>query len=158
MPRNPPVKFLPVCPNGLEQSCRICNVTKPLSQFTKHTQVIGGWGTECLDCARIRTSAYRNSNLEKVRVHDRERSKRAPRLEELRKLSANYKFLNPEKAHAHQAVRGAIESGRLKRLPCVVCGNPKSAGHHEDYSKPLKVIWLCYAHHKQLHEGTLKLP
>lgn len=24
--------------------------------------------------------------------------------------------------------------------------------HHPDYSKPLEVIWLCFIHHKEIHD------
>jgi hypothetical protein len=45
----------------------------------------------------------------------------------------------------------AVRSGRLVRKPCEVCGEPKSEGHHEDYHKPLEVVWLCRRHHKLAH-------
>jgi len=45
----------------------------------------------------------------------------------------------------------AIQSGKLIRMPCVECGNPNSDAHHEDYTKPLDVVWLCRLHHMQLH-------
>jgi hypothetical protein len=31
--------------------------------------------------------------------------------------------------------------------PCVACDSEKSEMHHEDYSKPLEVWWLCRKHH-----------
>jgi len=52
---------------------------------------------------------------------------------------------------AGRIFHNAIRSGKMERLPCVVCGNPKSEGHHEDYSEPLDVIWLCRKHHKDIH-------
>ena len=43
---------------------------------------------------------------------------------------------------------------KLKKLPCQVCGTTKHIhGHHEDYSKPLDVMWLCAKHHAQLHRS-----
>ena len=45
----------------------------------------------------------------------------------------------------------AIRDGSLIRQPCERCGHPKTDGHHEDYSKPLDVIWLCRRCHLQHH-------
>ena len=52
---------------------------------------------------------------------------------------------------ARWAVRRAVASGALVRNPCEVCGNPKAQGHHDDYSKPLVVRWLCASHHREHH-------
>lgn len=57
----------------------------------------------------------------------------------------------PEKVKARTAVYGAIQRGDLVRQPCSVCGSPKSHAHHQDYSKPLQVDWLCQKHHGQEH-------
>lgn len=57
----------------------------------------------------------------------------------------------PEKRAAHKKVESAIRAGKLKRQPCVRCGNPKSQAHHDDYGKPLEVMWLCRAHHRERH-------
>jgi hypothetical protein len=32
-----------------------------------------------------------------------------------------------------------------------VCGRTRSHAHHDDYSKPLDVIWLCSTHHRSRH-------
>ncbi len=59
--------------------------------------------------------------------------------------------MNPEKYKAHTAVGNAIRDGKLKKLSCNVCGNNKVHAHHNDYSKPLEVIWLCSLHHARKH-------
>lgn len=57
------------------------------------------------------------------------------------------------KVEARLITRNAIRRGELTRLPCEVCGTAKSHAHHEDYSKPLEVVWLCRAHHEALHHA-----
>lgn len=58
---------------------------------------------------------------------------------------------NPEAARAHTKVQVAIESGKIKRGSCRICGSPKAHAHHKDYSLPLNIIWLCSYHHRRLH-------
>ena len=49
----------------------------------------------------------------------------------------------------------AVRDGMIKRKPCVICGNPKTHGHHENYGEPLNVIWLCNFHHRKHHIDML---
>lgn len=35
--------------------------------------------------------------------------------------------------------------------PCRVCGEMKAEMHHEDYSKPREVVWLCRLCHVRYH-------
>ena len=58
---------------------------------------------------------------------------------------------DPVKKKAGTALRYAVNSGKLTRLPCVKCGTEPAQGHHKDYSKPLDVIWLCRKHHEEEH-------
>jgi len=55
----------------------------------------------------------------------------------------------PDRAKARDAVNYQIRTGRLKRLPCEVCGAERTQAHHDDYSKPLEVKWLCMLHHRE---------
>lgn len=65
-----------------------------------------------------------------------------------------YRESNPEKHAAHIAMRNAIRRGELSRGPCEVCGCLKRVeGHHDDYSRPLNVRWLCKRHHIAAHNG-----
>jgi len=56
-----------------------------------------------------------------------------------------------EKVYARHRLREAVKNGSVIKYPCVVCGEKKSNGHHEDYSKPLEVVWLCLKHHMERH-------
>jgi hypothetical protein len=59
----------------------------------------------------------------------------------------------PEKTKARNAVRRAVKNGMLIKLPCAQCGNRESFAHHDDYTKPLEVVWLCRKHHRARHNG-----
>ena len=59
---------------------------------------------------------------------------------------------DPLKKWARAKLRTNVARGKIVKLPCEKCGNQKSEGHHEDYSKPLEVIWLCRKCHKDLHD------
>lgn len=60
----------------------------------------------------------------------------------------------PSTRDRHKArwlVRAAINAGRLTRQPCEICGASSTDAHHDDYSKPLAVRWLCRPHHIEYH-------
>jgi hypothetical protein len=56
-----------------------------------------------------------------------------------------------QKSRAVSLVNLAIKRGDLVRGACEVCGSAESHGHHDDYSKPLKVRWLCSLHQSEEH-------
>ena len=61
-----------------------------------------------------------------------------------------YRKRYPERIKAHYQVNQAIKTGLIVRKPCEVCGAIAQA-HHDDYSKPLEVRWLCAKHHSRHH-------
>ncbi|OLE67241.1 MAG: hypothetical protein AUG09_03490 [Acidobacteria bacterium 13_1_20CM_2_68_7] len=52
---------------------------------------------------------------------------------------------------AHLMVGAALRLGVLRKRPCR-CGTREVQAHHEDYSRPLKVMWLCAACHARHHQ------
>lgn len=66
---------------------------------------------------------------------------------------ANWRRQNAEKYLAHLMVQRALKSGELIRQECEVCGNLQTDAHHDNYSDPLAVRWLCRQHHTRLHSG-----
>jgi len=110
---------------------------------------------------------YYRDNIEKgekYRENNRERAKQNAKLyreqnKERKNISdAEYKKKYPERIKARHVLNYLIYTGKIIRQPCEVCGNKKSQAHHEDYSKPLEVNWLCASHHKKLHFKITKNP
>ena len=66
--------------------------------------------------------------------------------------NAKWQAAHPEKRRAHKAVERAIAVGGLVRKPCERCGSTfRIEAHHDDYSQPLAVMWLCRTHHIERH-------
>lgn len=76
--------------------------------------------------------------------------------EERARQAANqrrYRAAHATREH-HEArwqVARALAAGRLTRSACEVCGEARVHAHHDDYSKPLDVRWLCPTHHREHH-------
>lgn len=87
----------------------------------------------------------------------RDRKKRAEKDAHFlnRKREAQQRYAaKPEtkfKEWARREIRKMIEQGKIERGACEKCGKPNGQAHHEDYSKPLDVIWLCSACHGKAH-------
>ena len=133
-----------------------------------------GHFNECKKCAKKRVTAHRNKNIEAVREYDRNRPNRVQRTEDVKKrrlaLKVNdpqkfkeqesrkqiWRDNNPEKYRAHNILNNAVRDGKVKKpYKCEACGKRRVLhGHHDDYSKPLDVDWLCSQchndHHKEL--------
>ncbi len=71
--------------------------------------------------------------------------------EKLKEKSDRARLKNPIKFKARYTLRSAVRQGKIKRLPCEVCNKTPTHGHHNDYSKPLEVQWLCKKHHYEKH-------
>jgi len=68
-----------------------------------------------------------------------------------------YKCKTPERRKIARSVSIAVLKGILVKKPCCVCGTlDMICAHHEDYSKPLDVVWICSKHHAELHQMKKK--
>lgn len=88
---------------------------------------------------------------EKVRASELRRTMTPERQVHLRAQTVKTRRRNPLKYKARTAVSNAIRDGRLERGSCEqadggACSGPVQA-HHDDYSRPLDVRWLCRGHH-----------
>lgn len=62
------------------------------------------------------------------------------------------------RANARAYLKEYVKRGKVAKLPCEVCGTADYVeGHHEDYTKPLHVRWLCRLHHNMVTHGKLAL-
>lgn len=66
---------------------------------------------------------------------------------------AAYRLKNKDKIKARSAVNYQIRIGKLTPPnTCTICSQKcKLESHHEDYSKPLDIVWLCKECHTDAH-------
>jgi hypothetical protein len=150
-----------VAPKSLEfnmvrsKECFKCKTVKPLEDFYKHPAMLDGHVNKCKECNKKDVTANREKNIERIREYDRERGKNKERMAAQVESHRAWRAEDKRRAVAHSAVAKAIRNGTLERIPCVRCGNEKSVAHHEDYDKPLDVVWLCQPCHVKRHKELL---
>lgn len=141
------------------KKCFKCNIEKPLDEFYKHPMMGDKHLNKCKECTKkdVRENYIRKiqdpNEIIKERLRTRlkfhrlykGRSKIDP--EHNKKYAEKY----PEKYKAKILTGNAIKYGKLVRQPCEVCGLPEAQAHHDDYSKPLEVRWLCIKCHNEYH-------
>ena len=134
------------------KTCFKCNLNKPLVDFYKHSAMADGYLGKCKECAKLDVLQHRANNLEKIREYDKERSKNPERKKANVINNMLWRVKDKRRQMCHNAVSRAIKSGLLSKNPCIKCGNKISLANHEDYDKPLDVIWFCQPCHKQRHK------
>ena len=139
------------------KNCFKCNTVKPLSEFYKHPKMADGHVNKCKECNKNDVTANRNENIEKIRAYDRERGKIPERIKANTEINRAWRQEDARRSLAHNQIARAIRNGSLVRQPCIRCGEAKSLAHHEDYDKPLEVVWLCQPCHKQRHKEINEL-
>ena len=136
--------------------CKWCQTEKPIEEFYKHSRMADGHLNKCKTCCYEWTMQYRQTPAGKAtRAKEKqypESKKKYKKSEKGREAEKKHK-LQPDRQAAKGAVAYAIRTGKLIRLPCEVCGDPKSHGHHWSYAKEhrLDVKWLCPTHHNEEH-------
>ena len=147
------------------RACTQCGEVKPKLGFYAHPKSAGGRMSKCKECVKANVMKYRAENIERIREYDRQRGDWPHRKEAVKRRASRYveshaayrkAYLerNEEKRKAHIKVGNALRSGRLTKPACCQRCNiqtTKLDGHHEDYSKPLEVMWLCEPCHGQRH-------
>lgn len=159
----------------LWQPCRVCGEEKPLSEYHRDAEYRNGHKSECKACASARVKrrniehpeirqAYREKNRQKLIEYHRRLRREQP--EKVRATETRYRNSEkgkavqrraerrqreryPERIRARAAVNNAIQAGKLTRGPCEMCGGKPAEAHHQDYSRPLDVRWLCRPHHRE---------
>jgi len=112
---------------------------------------------------RIRKCIMKNRDHYRAygKKYDEKRVKEVPdKLKEWNtKATEKYAKENLEKRIVYGIVQEALRSGELIRPNrCSRCNKKcKPQGHHEDYSKPLEVEWLCDLCHKDIHYEKRRL-
>lgn len=154
------------------KKCFKCKKEQELSMFYKHKGMSDGHLGKCKTCTKNDANKHRQENLEKVREYDRNRPNKKDRAKKqaiyhsfgkgrdiATKSNQKYRNTNPLRYKANCIVNNAIRNGRLVRpIECSCCGiKCKPHGHHDDYSKPLDVRWLCSKCHNDFHRNAREM-
>lgn len=133
--------------------CVRCKKIKDIEQFNNNKRCKDGKYYYCKPCkSEISKSEARRHRKDYLRRSHKFRSTPKGKAT-VKRVYDNLKINRPEVYRARVILNKTIRTGRLKRLPCEVCLEPNGHAHHEDYSKPLDVIWLCRRHHQDLHNS-----
>jgi len=152
------------------KKCTKCGKSKELTEFYKHKQIKDGRAPSCKVCHNISTKRWRENNTERSRELSRDSKRRerdrdgadktrekwndwyAKNSEHRREYTNDRR--DPVKERAHKAVEYAVKKGDITKPElCSDCNKDKRLdAHHEDYDKPLEVMWLCRSCHTYRHK------
>lgn len=132
------------------KKCKKCGIEKDLGEFYEHRFMLDGHLNICKDCVKERVRD--RSRSEQGRIYDHQRNQGVKRKKWLLAYQKKRRNLYKLTVKCRNAFSKAMISGKLVKQPCEVCGELIVQGHHDDYTKPLQVRWLCGEHHRQLHK------
>ena len=158
----------------MRKRCFKCGEEKDIVNFYKHKGMADGYLNKCKECNKDDVRKNRRENIDYYRQYDRDRSMLPYRVEAREEYSKTdkgrecaikarirYRKDNPIKYKAQTAVGNAVRDGILiKPMICECCfiDSDRLHGHHDDYSKPLEVRWLCPRCHSKWHKDNGEAP
>ena len=131
------------------KTCTKCHQEQDLVEFHKREDSLDGYRNQCKNC--IRAWDRQRNKLPHRRERDKQRNKLLHRVKYHIEYTRKYRKMYPLRYIANTALNHAIRDGKIKKPKrCSEC-NKKTMihGHHEDYTKPLDVIWVCQECHKK---------
>lgn len=116
--------------------CSMCKINLHITEFNLEKAAHDGLQAGCRKCHVKYKIEYEKTT----------KSILAQRLSTIK-----WEICNKDKKRVHKLVTHALKTGALVKQPCEVCSSEKSEAHHEDYSEPFEVNWLCRKHHRARH-------
>ena len=161
------------------RECTKCGIEKPLSEFYRQSGR-DTYKRQCKSCEAARQAQWACKHPDLVKENKRRfreshrdeilayRQANAAHLRELKTLwvenhrdqvnalQKRWREEHPDRQAAYNLVKKALREGVLVRQPCSLCGDMDSHAHHDDYSKPLDVVWFCRSCHTEYHAQERK--
>ena len=123
------------------KTCSTCKKSRMLVCFSPDRRYRYGVSGRCRTCNNARVREWKRCSRKKVAGHN-----------------LKYVSENREKIRAHGYLGWAISIGKVvKPDRGETCDKRASLdGHHEYYSRPLEVKWLCRQCHVDVHNGIVR--
>ena len=135
------------------KNCFKCGEKKARTEFYSHPMMGDGLLGKCKDCTKkdsAENTLRKQSDPQWV-IKERKRQREKEAIRRKKGLVGTYVKGAYKRPEANNKVSYAMKTGMIKKSGCQVCGKSKAQAHHEDYSKPLDVVWLCTRHHADRH-------
>lgn len=141
----------------MEKECFKCHRTLDITEFYAHPKMKDGHLNKCKDCTKKDVSERYRLVFEDRAEYEKKRNKTKKRKEQVRLYTKRAREKSPEKYRAHNLVASAIKRGLLaKPSVCSICGKAGIIhAHHEDYEKPLDIVWVCARCHRKITDGEI---
>lgn len=138
-----------------EKKCNRCNALKPIEEFNMDKYSVDGHMLFCRQCHGI--GYLNNEEREKLRelnrINSKQYRKNYPELASKRDRHNRLSRKDTPQYKCGELLRYAVRSSKINRPSiCSECGKEGvTQAHHEDYTEPFDVVWLCAMCHGKKH-------
>jgi hypothetical protein len=106
----------------------------------------------------LRNKKWHLENPERIKEFQKKHRKTEKYRITAKRINTKYRRNNKMKIFVQKKLQRAVQGRKItKPSVCDICENEYNinciGGHHEDYSKPYNVIWLCGKCHGLYHRG-----
>lgn len=152
---------------AMDKICKICGTTSATSEFYNSIN------SRCKNCHKAKIRENRAEKVDYYRAYDAMRFQKDPRVKErnmryqateagkasLQKSRQKWLSVNQVKRAAHIILGNAVYNKKVIRPSiCQICGSGgRIHGHHDDYAKPLDVVWCCPKCHTEIHRNLKRI-
>lgn len=135
------------------KTCIRCKEEKPYKFFNNSINTKDKKDYYCKLCRKEVKRAEYQKNKERYKNFGKVYRKTERGKLVSKKVTEKMKIKYPEKTKARNLLNASIIKGVIQKPnTCESCTKVvKVCGHHDDYSKPLDVRWLCYPCHTEWH-------
>ena len=139
-----------------QRKCNCCKLKKSLENDFYWDSTNTRYETQCKKCRVLKQKITQRKTYNSANEHKRYLKRKANG--EFEGAWRKWREKYPEKYKARQQLRNAVKAGKIEKGSCMANDGCKGRleAHHDDYSKPLEVKWLCQKHHKEHHYGSLQ--
>ncbi len=140
----------------MDKACFKCGETQPIDNFYKHSKMADGHLGKCKACTKKDVQADYRANPEAHRAYEKRREQTLERKAQKLEAQRRHRAKHSVQAKTRSITQHALASGLLVPAPCANCATTERIeAHHEDYYKPLEVVWLCFSCHRKRHGQTV---
>ena len=146
-------------------------ITKPCKQCNAELPADTGFyanDSTCKECRKTKVRENRAAKIDHYRAYDNARANNPGRvkarydysqteagIESGNRAKTKWSDSNKKKVWVTNCVNNAVRDGKMSKPDCCQsCGVAarRIEGHHDDYDRPLAVLWLCSSCHRKWHK------